>query len=102
PRGEPAERLALPGPRVGARRPGVRLQPPAARSTRLSSAQLKEVEKALAREPARRAMPPICETLDRVTPVIESVTGVTYHLRHVWKVLRALGWSRQRRLSRLP
>ena len=35
-------------------------------------------------------------TLDRVGAVIESATGVAYHRGHVWKVLRSLGWSRQR------
>jgi len=27
---------------------------------------------------------------------IEKITGVTYHPGHVWKVLRSMGWSRQR------
>jgi transposase len=35
-------------------------------------------------------------TLDRLRAVIESVTGVAYHRGHVWKVLKSLGWSRQR------
>ena len=35
-------------------------------------------------------------TLARVAEVIEEVTGVTYHPGHVWRVLRQMGWSRQR------
>jgi hypothetical protein len=35
-------------------------------------------------------------TLPRVADVINKVTGVRYHPAHVWKVLRALGWSLQR------
>jgi transposase len=35
-------------------------------------------------------------TLPRVAQVIEQVTGVHYHPGHVWKLLRALGWTRQR------
>jgi transposase len=36
-------------------------------------------------------------TLARIATVIEQVTGVTYHLGHVWKLLRRrLGWRLQR------
>ena len=35
-------------------------------------------------------------TLARVADVIEKVTGVKYHPGHVWRVLRQMGWSRQR------
>jgi transposase len=35
-------------------------------------------------------------TLDRVAHVIEQKFGVTYHPAHVWKILRALGWSSQK------
>ena len=36
-------------------------------------------------------------TLTRVAEVIEHVSGVSYHPRHVWRILREqLGWSWQR------
>ncbi|HKA02869.1 MAG TPA: winged helix-turn-helix domain-containing protein [Acidimicrobiales bacterium] len=35
-------------------------------------------------------------TLARVAAVIEAETGVAYHPGHVWKLLRRMGWSRQR------
>jgi transposase len=67
------------------------------RSARLSSAHLKEVESALRKGARSHGYATDLWTLDRVGAVIEStVTGVTYHRGHVWKVLRALGWSRQR------
>src|SRR2546421_2259759 len=37
-----------------------------------------------------------------VGAVIESVTGVAYHRGHVWKVLRSLGWTRQRPARQSP
>jgi transposase len=35
-------------------------------------------------------------TLRRVAEVIERTTGVAYHQGHVWRLLRGLGWSRQK------
>lgn len=35
-------------------------------------------------------------TLARVGDVIERTFGVTYHVCHVWKVLRRMGWSNQK------
>lgn len=35
-------------------------------------------------------------TLARVAEVIERHFGVTYHVCHVWKVLRRMGWSNQK------
>ena len=35
-------------------------------------------------------------TCRRVTQLIQQRFGVTYHLSHVWKVLRKLGWSCQK------
>ena len=66
------------------------------RSARLSSAELKDVEQALLKGARSHGYASDLWTLDRVGMVIESVTGVAYHRGHVWKVLRSLGWSRQR------
>jgi transposase len=35
-------------------------------------------------------------TLARVAEVIERVTGVAHHPGHVWRLLKAMGWSLQR------
>ena len=35
-------------------------------------------------------------THPRVAEVIEAETGVAYHPGHVWRILRQMGWSRQR------
>ena len=35
-------------------------------------------------------------TLARVATVIEQITGVGHHPGHVWRLLKAMGWSLQR------
>lgn len=35
-------------------------------------------------------------TLERVAEVIKKEYGVTYHISHVWRLLRQLGWSAQK------
>ncbi|MGE5248903.1 MAG: helix-turn-helix domain-containing protein [Bacteroidota bacterium] len=35
-------------------------------------------------------------TLDRVSALIEELTGVIYHRGHVWRILRGMGWTLQR------
>ena len=69
----------------------------AGRRRKLSPQQLAEVEAALEAGPRANGYPTDLWTLARVVEVIESVTGVTYHKGHVWRVLREqLGWTRQR------
>src|SRR5579862_193229 len=68
----------------------------AGRAPRLQAEQLKQVESAL-REGARaHGFNTDLWTLPRVAQVIERVTGVTYHAGHVWRVMRAMGWTLQR------
>jgi transposase len=69
----------------------------AGRLPRLSSAQLRQVDRALRQGPRVHGFGTDLWTLDRVAAVIEAQTGVRYHPGHVWKLLRdKLGWSRQR------
>jgi len=69
----------------------------AGRQRRLSPQQLADVEAALEKGPRANSYPTDLWTLQRVAEVIESVTGVSYHRGHVWRVLREqLGWTRQR------
>lgn len=39
-------------------------------------------------------------TLQRVAEVIEATTGVAYHIGHVGRILRIMGWSLQRPTTR--
>ena len=68
----------------------------AGRMARLDSSQLRAIERALKQGPGAHGYPTQLWTLRRVAEVIESTTGVSYHPGHVWKILRQIGWSRQR------
>ena len=66
------------------------------RTNRVTEAQLKKVEKALLKGARAYGFENDLWTLERVGEVIYDLTGVAYHPGHVWKVLKRLGWSRQR------
>jgi len=68
----------------------------AGRLPELDAAQLRRVERELERGPLAHGYPTELWTLKRVAEVIEETTGVTYHPGHVWRLLRKMGWSRQR------
>ena len=63
---------------------------------KVSSSDLAKVERALQKGPKAYGFPTELWTLARVADVVEQVTGVKYHPGHVWRVLRQMGWSRQR------
>jgi len=66
------------------------------RPRKLTDADLAKVERVLQKGPKASGYPTDLWTLARVAEVIEHTTGVKYHPGHVWKVLRSMGWSRQR------
>ncbi len=68
----------------------------AGRKSRLQARARQRLEAALLRGARAWGFPTELWTLQRVTRIIEKVCHVRYHPRHVWRVLRALGWSRQR------
>ena len=68
----------------------------AGRLPRLDTAQLKLVEKKLTKGPLAHGYPTDMWTTQRVAEVIEAETGVVFHPGHVWRLLRQMGWSRQR------
>lgn len=68
----------------------------AGRPPKVSDVELEKVERALRKGPKAHGYPTELWTLARVAEVIEEVTGVRYHPGHVWRVLRQMGWSRQR------
>jgi transposase len=62
----------------------------------LDASDLKRVERRLLDGPRAHGYPTDLWTLARVAEVIETETGVSYHPGHVWRLLRQMGWSRQR------
>ena len=75
---------------------GLRAAGRAGRLPKLDDRQLARVERALRKGPRANGFPTELWTLARVGEVIETVTGVSYHPGHVWRILREMGWSRQR------
>ena len=68
----------------------------AGRLPQLDRAALGKVERRLAKGPLANGYPTDMWTLQRVAEVIEDETEVSYHPGHVWRLLRQMGWSRQR------
>jgi transposase len=66
------------------------------RTPRVTRQQLAEVEQALLAGARASGFGTDLWTLARVAKVIEQRTGVVHHPGHVWRLLRALGWSVQR------
>ena len=81
-------------------RDGLRAAGRAGRKPRLSEEQLQQVEEVLLGGPLRSGYATEYWTLPRVAEVIEQLTEVRYHPGHVWRVLRKLGWSRQKPTTR--
>lgn len=79
---------------------GLRAAGRAGRKPRLSDEQLEEVEAVLLEGPVASGYVTAYWTLPRVAEVIERVTDTRYHPGHVWRVLRRLGWSRQKPTTR--
>ena len=74
----------------------LRAERPAGRPSRGSDLQLQALERALLKGAGAHGYDSDLWTLERVAVVIEEMTGVRYHPGHVWKILKAMGWSRQR------
>ncbi len=72
----------------------------AGRKPLLDRAQRRELERALKRSPEAYGYDTRLWTLPRVAALIEELFAVSFHPRHVWKVLRAMGWSCQRPTGR--
>jgi transposase len=68
----------------------------AGRKPRLEKKQLEEVEKELLRGATAHGWETELWSLPRVAKLIKSLTGVSYHPGHVWKILRQMNWSLQR------
>lgn len=70
------------------------------RPPKLTAAQLKSVERTLLKGPVANGYRTDLWTLRRIAEVIAKTTGVEYHPGHVWKLLKAMGWSLQRPAKR--
>jgi transposase len=68
----------------------------AGRPPKLTAVDYERIDTALRQGPRAHGYPSELWTLARVAEVIERLTGVRYHPGHVWRVLKAMGWSRQR------
>ena len=74
---------------------------PTGPAPRLSDSQLHQVEEALLEGAGANGFTGELWTLDRITTVIERLTGVRHHPAWVWALLRhRLGWSVQRPVRR--
>jgi transposase len=73
---------------------GLRQAQRTGRAPVLSTVELGKVKRALRAGPAVYGWHTELWTLERVADVIAMETGVRYHIGHVWKILRRLGWSR--------
>ena len=77
-------------------RTGLKAAGRAGRKPRLGPQDLRRIEHALRVGPAAHGFATALWTLPRVAVLIKRLTGVAHHPGHVWRVLRALGWSLQR------
>jgi transposase len=68
----------------------------AGRTPRLDPRQRRMVQRALLQGAQAHGSDSDLWTLKRVAVVIERLTGVRHHPSHVWRILRAMGWSVQR------
>lgn len=68
----------------------------AGRLPRLTAQQIRAVETELLKGARAHGFETDLWTLARIAQVIEGTTGVRYHPGHVWRILRSLGWSRQK------
>ena len=81
-------------------REGLRAAGRAGRKPRLTAEQLEEVEAVLLEGAVAAGYATEFWTLPRVAEVIERATGAQYHPGHVWRLLRKMGWSRQKPTTR--
>ncbi len=77
-------------------RQALRAKPHPGPRPRLSRAQKAWLIAKLQKGPCKAGYPTELWTCPRVAEVIRQHFGVSYHPAHVWRLLRALGWSPQK------
>ena len=68
----------------------------AGRRPKLDTRARRQVERALRQGALAHGFDSDLWTLQRIAVVVEGVTGVCHHPSHIWRILRAMGWSVQR------
>ena len=76
--------------------PALASRGPTGYAPRLSEQQLHLIDQALRQGARAHGFDSDHWTLDRITTVIERLTGTRYHPGHTWKLLRRMGWRLQR------
>jgi len=71
-------------------------KPPPSRPCKLSDKQLLKLEKILLKGPKANGYKTELWTLQRIAKLIRKHFGINYHIAHVWRILRKLGWSCQK------
>ena len=89
-----AQQLKAEGPK------GLKKAGRAGRKPKIASQELRRIEKHLKAGPEAQGYETGLWTLPRVSKLIEAECGVRYHPGHVWRILKALGWSVQRPTGR--
>lgn len=72
----------------------------AGRKPKLQPEEVKVFTQALKRGPEAHGYSTSLWTLERMADVLKTVVHVDYHPRHMWRVLRQMGWSCQRPQTR--
>lgn len=75
---------------------GIEAKPASGRPPKLNADEKSRLEKELLKGARTAGFPTDLWTCPRVTHLIDELFGVRYHVDHVCRVLRALGWSPQR------
>lgn len=75
---------------------GLASAPRLGRRSKITDAQKTELAAALLKGPQAHGWSTEIWTLPRIAEVAYRLTGVRYHEGHIWKLLRAMGWSLQR------
>lgn len=75
---------------------GLASKPKTGRPSKLTESKKKMVKQALLAGPRSFGYHTDIWTLERVATAIQKVAGVSYHHRHVWRILLSMGWSCQK------
>lgn len=76
-------------------RAGLRSKAATGRPAQMSPAQLRKLEKVLAKGAMQNGFATECWTLKRIRQVIKREFNVSYHISHVWRLMQEIGWSCQ-------
>jgi transposase len=75
---------------------GIQAKPVPGRPSRLTDRQKKRLEQSLLKGAQACGFSTDLWTCARVTELVRQFFGVQYHLCHMWRLLRAMGWSCQK------